>query len=64
MIWHLSSQLAMSPCVTLIAVSAHLQQLDEGVMLVFGRDVYEAIHQQDADEVTHLLPRRMRQARS
>lgn len=49
---------------TLTAVSAHLQKLDEGVMLVFGRDVYEAIHQQDADEVTHLLPRRVGQARS
>lgn len=47
----------------LIAVSAYLQQLDEGVLLVFGWDVYEAIHQQDADEVTHLLPRRVRHAR-
>lgn len=23
---------------------------------VFGRDVNEAVHQEDADEVTHLLP--------
>lgn len=49
---------------TMIAVSAHLQQLDEGVILVFGRDIYETIHQQDADEITHLLPGRVRQARS
>lgn len=48
----------------LITVSAHLQQLDEGVILVFGRNVYEAIHQQNADEVTHLLPGRVRQTRS
>lgn len=54
----------MSQFVTLIAVSAHLKQLDEGVILVFSRDVYEAIHQQNADEITHLFPGRVRQARS
>lgn len=44
------------------AVPPHLQQLDEGVMLFFYRDVYEAVHQQYANEVTHLLPSRVREA--